>query len=556
MAPQSVPPQKHGSILPSDVSEFQPLSKNLEKPTVLAILTETPLPVPQKIQPSVVSSPQKTEAQLVIECLRELSIRKRTPDREIAPVAPMLTSTQIQMLLGTLLGDGCMSHTTKHPSYQSNHGWCQHEYNSVKAQILSEYVRTPPKKMKNSGYGEWSSYFSTLSNPVFEFIRPLCYRKVETRYKKIVNQTWLDQLTWEGIAWWYMDDGSFQVKGPTPTSSFHTEGFSQEENELLQRWLTSKGIECGVHQYRKEDRGPYWYILCTVQGTLKLVEKISSYILPYMQYKIKLPYRQISDTCVFCGRTYLLTSSMAKSETRDVEYPCCQANVCLRARHRLVDKKYSLKPESQELRRRADVKRYWENPEKARAEASAWTAAHRDEVNQRKRARHAVFAAENPLVITCTRCQKTFAEPGREKHGLRYCPPCKAIVTREQQKTWLKQHSSPEEIAHRNHLQNIRQRKKAASKPTKTFVCELCAKTLVYTLKKPKFCKDCRAESQRQRSYLTWQKKAANAPTKTFVCEICAKEAVYTRMKPKFCEDCRAEAQKQRARLHRQKSSK
>ena len=197
---------------------------------------------------------------------------------------PSLTPAQEQMLLGTMMGDGNMTlprYVGGNPVYRSQHGWIQHAYNCRKHQTLSAFVRLPPRKKPNYGFGKWLSVWQTLSCPALWPIASLCLQDG----KKRVTQAWLDKLTWEGIAWWYQDDGSLTLR--RTTAEFHTEGFSKEECELIATWMTKKmGIECHAHPTkRKRVHGLYWTIRLTVDSTLKLMEKIKPYAHPSMAYK-------------------------------------------------------------------------------------------------------------------------------------------------------------------------------------------------------------------------------------------------------------------------------
>jgi len=56
-----------------------------------------------------------------------------------------------------MLGAGSMrcKFAASNPTYASNHGWNQAEYNWIKYLILEPFVGTPPRKLKNGGYGNY-----------------------------------------------------------------------------------------------------------------------------------------------------------------------------------------------------------------------------------------------------------------------------------------------------------------------------------------------------------------------------------------------------------------
>lgn len=198
------------------------------------------------------------------------------------------------MVLGTLLGDGCIIvNPSGTGSYQSSHGWKQHEYNLLKHQILQEYTLHPPEKKPNYGYGKWLSIWRTQYLTQFAALHTLIYPKG----KKAVTQEWLDLLTPEGITWWVMDDGSLQ-EGRRMTLSTH--GFTKEEVTLLSIWLKEK-FKMDVVIYKtlsKITKKPYYIMGFTTKATKILIDLIKPYVPECMSYKISWKSR----ICRQCGQ--------------------------------------------------------------------------------------------------------------------------------------------------------------------------------------------------------------------------------------------------------------
>lgn len=227
------------------------------------------------------------------------------------------------MVLGTMLGDASLSATEAGSvRYHSRHGWVQHGYNCRKYEVLSGFVRTPPQRRKNGGYGEWSSVWATLTSEAFSPIASLCLRDGV----KSVTAEWLGRLTWEGIAWWYQDDGSLSGR----TANFHTEGFSLAETASLVEWLSSLGVEAKVQVARRKSR-PGWkkaFVRLTTAGTETLFARIRPYVGTEMLYKVTLPER-VPVSCHWCGRAFPAKPGQSGVNPKGFKF-CCGDDACRR----------------------------------------------------------------------------------------------------------------------------------------------------------------------------------------------------------------------------------
>jgi len=108
-----------------------------------------------------------------------------------------------------------------------------HVYSLFKQFCASDF--TPKLKIwidKRSKTKYQSSSFTTLSLPCFNVFRGLFYFEG----KKIVPKNIEELLTYRGLAYWIMDDGSIQNKG----LHLNTYGFSDEDIALLLQTLKNK----------------------------------------------------------------------------------------------------------------------------------------------------------------------------------------------------------------------------------------------------------------------------------------------------------------------------
>ncbi len=228
------------------------------------------------------------------------------------------------MLLGTLLGDGNLTKNpgALFPRYRANHGFPQKDYCLRKYWLLKDHVGTPPKDVPNKGFGTISVVFSTLSDPEFEFLEMLCLRPNPDKpgkLKKAVTPEWVAELTWEAVAWWFMDDGCKQ----NTALQISTHSFSKAEVDLLAGWLTARGCPAHSRQTRKGKK--YYWILCIPTESAEIfVERVSPFILPMMRYKLEgIGRRGLECSCMFCG------DPMRQRNQRVSQDPCCRKPECL-----------------------------------------------------------------------------------------------------------------------------------------------------------------------------------------------------------------------------------
>ena len=306
--------------------------------------------------------------------------RTLNPTIELTRFNPLSASAE-QMLLGTLLGDGGMQWLgTNYGRFSIRHGAKQQEYCESKAAQLADYINTPAKIVPNPGWGDENSVFSTVTSPVFEFLRTLCYRQNlefpdnPKRLMKFANPAWLARLTWEGIAYWYMDDGTLQGTGKCRVALFNTHKFPQDQVELLAQMLRGRGIEAKAGPVRKGEK-TFWIIRLTAASTRLFVQKIAPFVHPTMLYKIDAPERDLPN-CVFCGGLV---------DTRNINWqrPCCRKKECQLKRNRERNQKYTDRNRAK-VNARSKSRRD-ANLEEARAKARADRARRDSDPEYRKK---------------------------------------------------------------------------------------------------------------------------------------------------------------------------
>lgn len=187
-----------------------------------------------------------------------------------------------QLMLGSMLGDGCISKKdklAKRCRFSLAHSEKQLEYITYKHEIFNTYklanilaynvIKNP--RYKNGEFREFR--FRTKGHKVFDLYRQLFY---PSGTKIIPNR--IDRLTAEGLAIWFMDDG-FRTGRLLKGAAFATNAFNKEDIQKLIDLLSIKfGLKCSLHK----DHTIYIW----VESVPKLIDIITPFILPCMKYKV------------------------------------------------------------------------------------------------------------------------------------------------------------------------------------------------------------------------------------------------------------------------------
>jgi hypothetical protein len=209
---------------------------------------------------------------------------KRT--KQLTDHSGRLSTEVFGLIYGTLLGDGSIVYPNSHsrfPRLVWTHSQQQQPWMEYKATRLA-CLRPSCYSTANAGYGTTSICGRTICHPdlvaVFHLVRG-------SGENKTVTQDWLSRITPEGLAWWYMDDGSLSLSPQgSPQIQFHTEGYSIRENHLIADWLAALGYVAKVRSYtRSRSAKRYFYISLGAQSARKLLVDLQPFSIPAMDYK-------------------------------------------------------------------------------------------------------------------------------------------------------------------------------------------------------------------------------------------------------------------------------
>ena len=180
-----------------------------------------------------------------------------------------LTLKQMQLVVGSLLGDAYLVKTTRGFAFRVNHGLRQRDYVDWKYNLLENLVNSSPRSSGNC------YYFRTVSHPVFAELQGKFYANGRRVLPAAFVGKYLAPLT---LAVWIMDDGTKcgnQLR-------INSQCFSVEENRILQELLSAKlGIKTVLNKDKDMVR-----LRVLNESMPRLITLAKPYIIPSMLYKL------------------------------------------------------------------------------------------------------------------------------------------------------------------------------------------------------------------------------------------------------------------------------
>jgi len=212
-------------------------------------------------------------------------------DRVLQAVPHYLSDFQWQVVLGGLMGDGCLSETESGEAarFRFGHGAKQVAYGDWKALLFANL--TVSRSVRES---DGATFFDL--QPLAELAE--LRRAVYVGGKKVLSEDYLKLLTPLSLAIWYMDDGGFTLRskgvqrrteGGSGRSEICVEAMEPTTrvrlaNYLRDTWgITPKLISSG--------RANKAVLQFSTAETAKLHALIAPYIHPSMEYKLLPKYR-------------------------------------------------------------------------------------------------------------------------------------------------------------------------------------------------------------------------------------------------------------------------
>jgi len=198
-----------------------------------------------------------------------------------------LDDRKLQCILGTLLGDGSLSYYRNSYMLAITHGKKQKEYLEYKRKIIG----APTLIKLHVGCNSYAP--NTIKFRIC-YQNKGCLQKISDivtiDHKKTINEKWLSLIDVEGLAYWFMDDGSssWMSNKKYVYVRFATNGFNLDEINLIINKL--RGLDLTPKILIGNNGGSNLNISLN-KSSLKFIKMIEPYILPIkcMRYKIKYP---------------------------------------------------------------------------------------------------------------------------------------------------------------------------------------------------------------------------------------------------------------------------
>lgn len=197
-----------------------------------------------------------------------------------------MTYTEQSLIVSLLLGDG---HITSEGRICINHSEKHKEYIEYKANLLYNIIGGKPIKVHKSKSVINNKVYNTYSirkcnKKLLGPFRDLLYPKG----RKYISRKVLEMLTLEGIAIWYMDDGSLSAEKTDGKIHAYKLGLatylSYEENKVIVDYFKEKwDIHFNIHK----DGSKYRLRMGTKEAR-KFINLVKPYVskIKCMQYKV------------------------------------------------------------------------------------------------------------------------------------------------------------------------------------------------------------------------------------------------------------------------------
>lgn len=227
----------------------------------------------------------------------------------------MLSDNQIGCISGMLFGDACIPSRT-HNTLKVWHSTKQEDYVKFKHKFLAEFFGKSNEIKYQSNLHYTGKTYSTCG---FQISDPLIGQFYDWFYidnQKTYLQENLDRLTPQGLALWYMDDGSCDsktnVNGVVRSCQTYLHTYTTlEQATLIQDYLLGRfGVEAKIKNFfiKKTNRMTHC-IRMNTENSIKFVELIQPFVIESMSYKLKHVFdvkngikKTAIGNCANCGK--------------------------------------------------------------------------------------------------------------------------------------------------------------------------------------------------------------------------------------------------------------
>lgn len=198
----------------------------------------------------------------------------------------ILTPEQKDVLVGTLLGDASFRYKRPEVNLKFEQKYTQIDYMNHLYDLFKPFVGTGPRlRIINNhfhqNYGV-SCWFATYSHSIFtHYERQFYSNEVNKQRRKKVPKNIHRWLTPRALAYWFMDDGTFNIN----SSSYvlNTQGFLLHEQKILVHALKRNfDLEARIWKDRR-----FYRLAFPSQQKQCFEQWVVPYILPSFRYKLR-----------------------------------------------------------------------------------------------------------------------------------------------------------------------------------------------------------------------------------------------------------------------------
>jgi len=214
-------------------------------------------------------------------------------DRVMLAQPALLSDQQWEVVLGSLMGDGCLAAPVRKDSesarFRMGHGARQTEYLDWKISLLDNIPHSRSANAKNAVFADFT--------PLAELheLRSAMYLGDG---KKFLSEDYLKALTPLALAIWYMDDGSFTLRskgvqqrtaGGSGRIEICVEAMSEGSQVRLRDYLRdTHGLDVRLRKAGAADKA---VLVFSTEASAKFQELVAPYIFPSMAYKLLPRFR-------------------------------------------------------------------------------------------------------------------------------------------------------------------------------------------------------------------------------------------------------------------------
>ncbi|WP_125079312.1 intein-containing recombinase RecA [Mycobacterium sp. P7213] len=214
-------------------------------------------------------------------------------DRVMLAQPALLSDQQWEVVLGSLMGDGCLSSPVRHGSESARlrmgHAAKQSEYLDWKVSLLGNIPHSRTVNSKGAVFADFT--------PLAELheLRSAVYLGDG---KKFLSEDYLKALTPLSLAIWYMDDGSFTVRskglqertaGGSGRIEICVEAMTEGTRERLCDYLRDNyGLDVKLRYPGKAGKAVLQF---STEASAKFQELVAPYMAPSMGYKLLPRFR-------------------------------------------------------------------------------------------------------------------------------------------------------------------------------------------------------------------------------------------------------------------------